>query len=141
MPHLPQRTIFHTGLLYTYGHTSLYKALTSHKGETKPEHVTCHTGLNATQVLSPPRTIIPQIYFVTGLFVIYCRTIVCIVTTQVYFIKRYKGQKKKYCTPHLPQRTIFHTGLLHTYSHTNLYKALTSHKGETKPEHVTCTQA
>ena len=32
------------------------------KGETKPEQVTCHTGLIAKQVLSPPRTIyIPQV--------------------------------------------------------------------------------
>ena len=47
-----------------------------------------------------------------------------IVTTQVYFIKRYEGQKKKYCKPHLPQRTIFHTGLLHALrSHRSLQSA------------------
>ena len=50
-------------------------------------------------------------------------------------LKDTKVKNKKYCTPHLPQRTIFHAGLLQLYGHTGLYKALTSHKGENKPEH------
>ena len=131
------RLICHKGLsskqdyCMLYGHTSLYKALTRHKGETKSEHVTCHTGLIATQVLSPPRTIRSIFLQVYSSY----KTITCTITTQDYFIKKYKGQKKNYCTPHVPQRTIFHTGLLYALRSHRSYKALTSHKGENKPKH------
>ena len=97
--------------LQTMGHPHQWR-------ETNPsttQQKLLHTWL-ATQTLSPHRfyhhpglilhrSILSQVYSSN-------RTIVCIVTTQVYFIKkRYEGQNNKYCTPHLPQRTIFHTGL------------------------------
>ena len=94
-----------------------------------PHRPNCHTSVNTTH----------NCYHFTGLF---CRRFIrdiepCIVTTQVYFNKRYEGQKKKNIARLIcHKRTIFHTGLLHTFGHTSLYKALTSRKGETKREHV-----
>ena len=66
-----------------------------------------HT-LLATQVLSPPRTIF------TGLFCHrFIRHIGPSYTLLPHRTISFTDTKDKICTPHLPQRTIFHTGLLH----------------------------
>ena len=94
-----------------------------------PHRPNRQTGLITTKdYLYSTGLILSQVYS-------FYKTIASIVTTQVYFIKRYEGQKKNYCTPHVPQKTIFHTGLLHTLRSHRSYKASTSHKGENKPEH------
>ena len=61
-----------------------------------------HTGLITTQD-----------YFLTGLF---CHRFIRHMGPLYAFFYHtglFHWQRSKYCTPHLPQRTIFHTGLLH----------------------------
>ena len=71
-------------------------------------YATCHTGLIATQVLSPPRTIF------TGLFCHrFIRHIGPLYTLLLHRTISFTDTKDKICTPHLTERTIFHTGLLH----------------------------
>ena len=72
-----------------------------------------HTSL-ATQAFRHTGLITTQDYFLTGLF---CHRLNLFVTWDhcMHFLphRSLSLARSKYCTPHLPQRTIFHTGLLH----------------------------
>ena len=51
-------------------HTVLYLSFFPARGDENVTYITCHTGLNATQVLIAPKTTTSQVCFVAGLFVI-----------------------------------------------------------------------
>ena len=134
-PHRPKR---HTGLITTrvlsphrfYHHTGLIttQVLSPHRSyhhtglittqDLSPHRTYHHTGLITTQVLSPHRSyhhtgfITTQDYFLTGLF---CHRFILHMRPLYAFLphRSISLARSKYCTPHLPQRTIFHTGLLH----------------------------
>ena len=139
--HLPQRTIFHTGLLHALlSHRSLQSANEPQKRETNPSkteavtYVTSHTGLITTQVLSPPRTITSKGLF-SHRFIRHIGLSYALLPHRCISLKDKKVKTKNIA------RLICHKGLSSRkdhcmlYGNTGLYKALTSHKGENKPEH------
>ena len=127
--HLPHRPNRHTGLITTqdlsphrsYHHTGLITTQVL----SPPSYN--HTRLINTQVLSPHRSynhtglITTQDYFLTGLF---CHRFILHMGPLCAFLphRSISLARSKYCTPHLPQRTIFHTGLLHALrSHVQVF--------------------
>ena len=140
-PHLPQRTIFHPGLSHVLrSHRALQSPNEPQRQEqTRAKQKLLHMSL-ATQALMSHRFYHHQDYYFTGLFchrfILHIGPLYALLPHRSKSLKDTKVKTKKNIA-HL----ICHKGLSSTkdycmlYGHTGLYKVLTSHKGENKPQH------